>query len=267
MEVARLFDIFTPQPARAMSETPRKRDRAESSDPPKRELRSRTRAEEASKKAASSKTQHFGEDVTPEVTKAMSSGRKLDEESRRGMQGRIKRSSLTVSDPSKVLGPEFGKQLVDQYASKTPIVQQDDRVDPRKGGSYPGFMMTSSIVSSKSFDPGFKEIPAPSSPNPYKGEGYYHASHASPFALVGPESNKVKTVNAPSWANITVDGGIEKEAHKAVEKFGEGEVIHFRLDSHDRSTVGYAKHDVSASSEEQRWEVVAAQYQRKREET
>jgi len=246
-----------------MDENPRKRARTESSEPPQRQLRSRTRAEELSKKAATTTTRHFGEDVTGDVSKAMRSGRKLDEESRRGMRGRIQRGSMSVSDPSKVLGPEFGKQLVDQYAKKTPIVQRDDRVDPRKGGPYPGFMMTSSIVSSTRFEPGFKEIPAPSSPNPYKGDGSYHASHASPFALVGPDSNKFKTVNAPSWANITVDGGIEKDAQKALEHAGAGEVIHFRLDSHDRSTVGYAQHDVSAKSEDKRWKVQAATYKRK----
>lgn len=205
---------------------------------------------------------HVGLDVSKTVKLAMDSGGKLDEEPRRKMKGEIERSKYFVPDLDTVLGKDFAKHIHEHRKSGSTVSQDDRRIDPHKGGSYQGYMFSSTRVLKDSFDSQLKEIGEPRSPNPYSGTGESHRAHTTPFNLAGVETNATRTVNAFSWANITVDSFIEDKAKKAVKKYDEGNVFHFRIDTHDRSSVGYAV-DRGEDLEDKRWKVVVAQYQRK----
>lgn len=213
--------------------------------------------------------EHFGLDVTDNLREAMKKGGKEDnEEVRKKMHGDIKRYKLHGKSPENLLNPKFVKYLSNLQDGKEQFIQKDKRIEPRKGGSYEGhmFTMTKVIDFGKEDKPEseFKEIQEPSSPRPgKKGDGKWHRSHASPYALNGTETNKAKTVYTPSWSNITIDGSIERYAKETVKKYGEGNVFHFRMDSHDRSSLGVIVRDVNSKSEEKRWFTVTAQYKRK----
>ncbi len=212
---------------------------------------------------------HFGLDVTKNLSEAMKKGGKEDnEEVRKKMHGDIKRHKLHGKSPKELLNPKFVKYLSNLQDGDAQFIQKDKRIEPRKGGSYNGhmFTMTKVLDFGKEDKPEseFKEIQEPSSPRPNKSkDGKWHRSHTSPFSLNGTETNKAKTVYAPSWSNITIDSGIERYAKETVKQYGEGNVFHFRMDSHDRSSLGVIVHDVNSESEENRWFTVTAQYKRK----
>lgn len=229
----------------------------------KRQTRSQTTFQELSRKAPDPGTVHFGVDVTSQVRDAMAQNGSLDDTARGKMRGDIERGKRLVATPEKIMAKPFSDQLIDQFKKQKSVIQKDERVDPRSGGDYKGVMFTSSIVRKEHFEPDGKEIPQPSSPRPNDIKGYFHATHSSPYSLSGPEGNSTRTVYAPSWANISVDSAIEREAKNAVGEFGEGNVIHFRVDTSDRSTVGYAVYDVKSKSEDQRWQITSTQYKRK----
>ena len=208
------------------------------------------------------KSEHLGFDVSKTVKTAMDNGGKLEEESRRKMKGDIARNKYFAPDLQKILGPDLANHIHEHRKSGFTVMQDDKRVDPQKGGSYQGYMFSSTRVLNSTFDSQLKEIGEPRSPNPYSGTGESHRAHTTPFNLAGVETNSTRTVNAFSWANITVDSFIESKAKASVAKYDEGNVFHFRLDTHDRSSVGYAV-DRGEDLDDKRWKVVVAQYQRK----
>lgn len=224
--------------------------------------RSKKKQQELLESLKSSKTEHRGLDVSPTVRKAMDLGGSLDDEPRKKMKGDIARQKVHGPSLESLLPKEFASHITEHRESGKVVSQVDKRVNPRGGGSYKGFMFSSTRVSPDIFDSKDKEIGEPMSPNPYSGQGIYHRTHTTPFGLGGIETNDTRTVNAYSWANITVDGFIEDKAKKAAGKYGEGNVFHFRYDTHDRSTVGYAVDREGVKDDKQRWKVVQTQYKR-----
>jgi hypothetical protein len=183
----------------------------------------------------------------------MTQGGSLDQETRRKMTGDISRRSVSGGKLEDLVPQDLARHIEGLRKSKSGFSQVDKRVTARKGGSYEG----ATRVSGGEFDPQLKDIPRPASPPPESRTGRYHSAHTAPFSLAGGETNRAKTVNAPSWANVTVDGHIEKKA-KEKAKTGE-EVVHFRYDTHDRSTVGF----VRRKQKRKEWEMTSAQYARK----
>jgi hypothetical protein len=218
-----------------------------------RKTRSMSAAEETRKAVKASPVGHFGLDVTAQVTAAMQQGGSLDEETRRKMTGDISRHRVSGKELEELMPGQVAAHIEKLRDSKSTFSQADRRVKPRDGGKYEGYMLTATRVSSAQFDAPLKDVPRPLSPARESGTGRYHAAHTAPFSLGGHETNLAKTVNAPSWANVTVDAHIEK---KAKEDAATSEVFHFRVDTHDRSTVGAIKRKKEA------WEVTSAQYQR-----
>ncbi|MFD0725957.1 hypothetical protein [Lysobacter brunescens] len=237
--------------------------------PMQRMTRGKTRMMKLESKKDFSKVEHFGFDVTSNLREAMNQGGKeANSEVRHRMQGDIKRFILHGKSPDELLNPKFAKYLSRMQKQELSFIQKDNRINPRDGGSYKGHMFTMTRVMDfdKETKPEseFKEIQQPSSPRPKdSGKGTWHRSHTSPYSLNGTETNKAKTVYAPSWSNITIDSGMERFAKETVKKYGEGNVFHFRLDSHDRSSLGVIVHDVKSESEKHRWFTVTAQYKRK----
>lgn len=229
-----------------------------------RNTRSRTANKRKLESLTDSTLRHTGIDATPTVIKALDQGGSLDGPARKKLRGDINRGTTFAPDLSGVLPQDLAQHIVEHKASGRVVSQVDNRINPRKGGAYPGFQLSSTRVSDGSFDPTLKEIREPLSPNPYKRQGIYHRTHDAPYGLAGPATNAAKTVNAPGWANITADAYIEAGAKEAVRQHGEGSTFHFRLDSHDRSTVGYAVEQKGSGVEEnKRWQVTQVQYQRK----
>lgn len=213
---------------------------------------------------SSSTVGHTGIDVSGTIRKALDQGGSLDETSRKKMKGDIARDKFFAPDLSGILPKDLANHVVEHRKSGKTVSQVDNRIDARKGGPYKGHMFSSTRVSGDVFDSNLKEINEPMSPNPYSGTGTVHRSHTTPFNLGGMDTNDTRTVNAPSWANITVDSFIESKAKKSAVKRGDGSTFHFRFDTHDRSTVGYAvDRGDSFSDEDKRWKVVMAQYERK----
>ena len=209
------------------------------------------------------KTEHFGVDVSSSVKKARLEGGKLDEEERRATTGRIARGKAIGPNLSDLIPKSLAKHILEHRESGDVFSQKDNRIDPRRGGAYKGFLVSSTRVSGDSFDSGLKEIGEPLSPNPNSGSGEFHRTHTTPYNLAGVGTNKSRTVNAFGWANITIDGFIERKAKNAAEKYGEGNVFHFRFDTHNRSSVGYVVERPDIKDDDRRWKVVTAQYKRK----
>lgn len=229
-----------------------------------RNTRSRAANKRKLESLADSTLRHTGFDATPTVGKALAQGGSLDEPARKKLRGDINRATTFAPDLSGVLPRDLAQHIVEHKASGRVVSQVDNRIDPRKGGPYKGYQLSSTRVSGGSFDSKLKEIREPLSPNPYEGEGIYHRTHDAPYGLAGPATNAAKTVNAPGWANITVDAYIEAGAKRAVQQHGKGSTFHFRLDSHDRSSVGYAvDRKGSVVDDNKRWEVTQVQYRRK----
>lgn len=224
--------------------------------------RSKEKSQQLLQSLKNDKTEHRGHDVSTSVKKAMDSGGSLDDEPRKKMKGEIARNKLIGPSLEKLLPKSFVSHITEHMKSGEVVSQVDKRVDPRSGKPYEGYMLSSTRVSPDPFDSKDKEIGEPMSPNPYSGEGIYHRTHTTPFGLGGIKTNDTRTVNAYSWANITVDGFIEDKAKKASGKYGEGNVFHFRFDTHDRSTVGYLVDRGDVKGDDRRWKVVHAQYQR-----
>lgn len=237
--------------------------------PMPRMTREKTRMMEIQAKTKFSKIKHFGLDVTSNLREAMNKGGKEDNELvRRKMRGDIERFTLHGKSPKDLMNGKFVNQLKTLRKGNAQFIQEDDRVEPRKGGPYEGYMftMTKVIDFDKEYKPEseFKEIQEPSSPRPKdSGKGKWHRSHTSPYSLNGTETNKAKTVYTPSWSNITIDSGMERYAKESVKKYGQGNVFHFRLDSHDRSSLGVIVRDVNSESVKKRWFTVTTQYKRK----
>lgn len=237
--------------------------------PMMRTTRSKAKMMKLESKKDFTNIKHFGLDVTDNLRNAMNNGGKEDnEEVRKKMHGDIKRYKLHGTSPKELLNPKFVKYLSNLQDGNKQFIQKDKRIEPRKGGPYKGhmFTMTKVLDFDKEHKPEseFKEIQEPSSPRPSEEkDGKWHRSHTSPYALNGTETNKAKTVFAPSWSNITIDGSIERYAKETVKTYGEGNVFHFRMDSHDRSSLGVIVHDVNSESEKNRWFTVTTQYKRK----
>jgi hypothetical protein len=228
-----------------------------------RNTRSRAANKRKLEALTTSKTGHTGLDVSSTVRKAQDQGGSLDEPARKKLKGDIRRDKSFAPDLSGILPKDLARHILDHRASRDVVSQVDNRINPRKGGAYKGYLLSSTRVSSSSFDSDLKEVNEPLSPNPYARTGTIHRTHTTPFNLAGPETNTTRTVNAPSWANITVDSFIETKAKKSAVKYGRNSTFHFRLDTHNRSTVGYAVDRGDSVDEDQRWKVVQAQYQRK----
>lgn len=198
---------------------------------------------------------HFGEDVTTFVREAMDSGGKLDQSGRDEVGSKMLSSMVTGKSLEKVLPKAFVNQIQDVFSNKS-LVQSDARKNPKSSERYEGFMFTTSFLNPGS-DAIEKEIPRPSSPRPEEyGKGQAHQSHTAPFSLVGPDSNLAKTVWNSQWANIGVDSKVEKEALKRHK--GGSEVVHFRLDTDTRSSVGFVAKQPGGS-----FSTVSMQYQRR----
>jgi hypothetical protein len=203
-------------------------------------LRSTSKQEEQRKKvAAMTGVGHFGVDVQAYVKTAMDEGGSLSETSRNEMHGKVRRGGAAGDTLGEVL-PPFVATHIDEHQTLTRAVHQvDDRVGPRTSASYEGHQVTSTRVAGTHGDEAVdKTISQPLSPQPY-GEATYHRTHASPFNLVGTPSNSAHTVWAPGWANIAVDGYMERRAQHSAKKGHE--VYHFRVDTATHSTVGYVK--------------------------
>lgn len=225
--------------------------------------RSQTAKKQKMETVSTSTIGHTGIDVSGPIRTAQSQGGSLDDTSRQKMKGDILRDKSFAPDLNGLMPKDFASHILEHRTSGKVVSQVDNRIDARKGGAYLGHMFSSTRVSPDSFDAGLKEIGEPMSPNPYSGTGTVHRAHTTPFGLGGMETNATRTVNAPSWANITVDSFIESKAKKAAGKYGEGSTFHFRLDTHDRSTVGYAVDRGTAVDSDKRWKTMMAQYQRK----
>lgn len=227
------------------------------------ELRSVAKQEEQRKKVASmTGVGHFGTDVSSYVSTAMSQGGSLAEDSRRTMYGQIKSGGVSGKKLDAVVPTFVAKHIQAHQSLSDEVHQVDNRVGARKSESYLGHQLTSTRVNSAHGSlASEKEVNTPMSPHPYSDEpGSYHQTHASPFNLVGTPSNDAHTVWAPSWANITVDGHMEKRAQKAAAK-GHS-VYHFRVDTDTQSTVGYVKQR-SGSSKKEKFKAFAATYERR----
>jgi hypothetical protein len=229
------------------------------------QTRQKRKLEELSTQMQNKTLDHFGLDVSTPISNAMHQGGSLDEPSRKKVKGDIARHKFFAPSLNDLPNKDLGKHIKSHIKSGETVFQQDLRVNPRKGGNYKGYMLTSTMVSSEKFDSSLKDIGEPLSPNPNSGSGEFHRSHTSPFNLGGEKTNKARTVNAPSWANITIDGFIESKAKNAVEKYGDGSVFHFRFDTAKRSTVGYMvdRGGIEGVDEDKRWKVVSTQYKRK----
>ena len=225
--------------------------------------RSQTAKRKKIESLSTSTVGHSGIDVSAPIRKAQDQGGSLDETSRKKMKGDIARDKNFAPKLSGLMHQDFASHILEHRISGKVVSQVDNRIDPRKGGAYMGHMFSSTRVSPNSFDPSLKEIGEPMSPNPYSGSGSVHRAHTTPFGLGGIETNATRTVNAPSWANITVDSFIESKAKKSAAKYGDGSTFHFRFDTHDRSSVGYAVDRGKAVDSDKRWKTVVAQYQRK----
>ncbi len=200
---------------------------------------------------------HFGSDVTPFVREAMDSGGKLDQSGRDEIATKMRSTTVTGKSLGDVLPKAFVPQVKDVFGSKS-FTQSDAREKPQSGERYGGFMFTSSFVNPSS-EASEKEIPRPSSPRPGEyGKSEAHQSHTAPFALVGPESNRAKTVWNSQWANIGVDSKIEKAA---LNQHKQGaEVVHFRFDTDTRSSVGFV-----AKTPKGEFSTTSLQYQRRQD--
>lgn len=124
-------------------------------------------------------------------------------------------------------------------------------------------MFSPTQVSSDAFHSGQKEINESLIPSPYSGTGTVHRAHTTHFNLGSFENNSMRAVNAPSWANYTVDSFVEEKTQKTAGKLGDGSTFHYRFDTHDRSTVGNAVDRGEELDDQRRWKVVMTQYGRK----
>ena len=112
------------------------------------------------------KTEHFGVDVSSSVKKARLEGGKLDEEERRATTGRIARGKTIGPSLSDLIPKSLAKHILEHRESGDVFSQKDNRIDPRRGGAYKGFLVSSTRVSGDSFDSGLKEIGEPLAPIP-----------------------------------------------------------------------------------------------------
>ncbi|GAA5787211.1 hypothetical protein [Chitiniphilus shinanonensis] len=243
----------------------------------KRTLRSQTnfqKLEESNKRQMASLggLSHTGFDTTSTMKLAHSDSKqgKLDDTERHTMHRDISKTATRGGKLSDVVPPFALSAMENLRSGKVNVVQQDFRSNPQKGGAYDGFMMTMSRVFSHGDSAEDKEIPYPKSPNPYNEDVQYDRAHRAPYSLVGTEGNTFKTVWAPHYPNIAVDSHMERMAMKKFEKYGDGNVMHMAVDSHDRSTVGvvYDRGDNPGISkktgkEKPRFKSVFAQYGRK----
>lgn len=223
-------------------------------------LRSASKQETQRAKVASmTDVAHFGTNVQRYVSAAMSQGGSLDETSRRAMYGQIKQGGISGGKLSEVVPAFMATHIQEHQGLGSPVHQVDDRIGPRKSESYIGHQLTSTRVNSahgaSSSD---KVISEPLSPQPFD-DGSYHRTHASPFNLVGDSSNSAHTVWAPGWANVTVDGHMEKRAASAANNGHD--VYHFRFDTDTQSTVGYVKE--RKGSKKAKYKAFAATYERR----
>lgn len=226
-----------------------------------RRLRSTSKQEEQRKQVSSMVgVGHFGTNVSSFVSSAMSQGGSLDEDSRRTMYGKIKTGGVSGKKLDNVLPGFVADHIKEHKRADTDVHQSDLRIAPRKSESYVGHQLSSTRVNTvHGADSSEKMISEPLSPQPYSEDsGSYHRTHASPFNLVGTPSNDAHTVWAPGWANVTVDGHIEKRAQHAASKGHE--VFHFRVDTDTQSTVGFVK---NRSGKAKPFKAFAATYERR----
>ena len=197
---------------------------------------------------------HFGLDLSADVAEAMRGGGSATEEHRKGIRGRM--NKLRGDTLAKVVPPAYAPLLENQFTARS-VTQLDSRVQPESGGAYEGQMFTSTFVTPPEKGSGNKEIPEPRSPRPTEpGTGDFHRGHTAPYSLGGASTNDTRTVWNQSWSNVFIDKQMEILALKAQ---GQGdEVVNYRLDTHDRSTVGFVSKDTDGA-----YTATAVQYNRK----
>ncbi|GAA5786825.1 hypothetical protein YWS52_31500 [Chitiniphilus shinanonensis] len=207
---------------------------------------------------------HFGHDMTAGVEAAQAdyrAGLRSDPDQRAALRRTIDRSARTSADLSQLL-PGAMRQHVEQHLGGGNTVSQDDgRVHPERGGAYAGAMFTSSHVRGRGMAAGGeegKQTGRPRSPQPSDADGPADRTHASPHALVGAESNDVRTVWARKSANLIVDGHIERVAQQSHER-GDHLTMVVRADTHDRSSVGVLSQGAAGGA----FTLHSAQYQRR----
>lgn len=227
-------------------------------EPSKRIAKIKNEQMEAKLKLLPTNTQHFGTDVSKQVSEARQLGGKLDPVARTNMRLQIKNNVVRNNSFNKVV-PEFLRDSVKQSFGNKSSTQDDKRVTEYNSSNYPGFMVSTTFVNppNKSEQ---KEIPRPKSPSPEQQyDREYHRTHTNPYSLGGEGTNDKRTVWSNGWANIAVDGGME---HLALDEHKKGrEVVHFHVDSSDRTTVGF----VSKYTEklQTKYSITSAQYKRR----
>ncbi|TJZ64044.1 hypothetical protein [Chitiniphilus eburneus] len=226
---------------------------------------------------------HFGIDLSTTVWSAQrqyqAKAGGSDRNERKEAHGEITKGARSHADLSQLL-PTGMRQHVESHLSQTtlPVHQADLRVDPGSSSSYSGALFTSSFARERP-DPGTtkrstkagdgsrkksarnteKVTQEPSSPKPHvDDDGPFHRAHASPFDVVGVDSNDVRTVWAPQSGNLIVDKHIESAAI-ASKKRGDSVTMILRSDTNDRSSVGLLSQATPGSA----YTLEAAQYQRR----
>ncbi|WP_255990948.1 hypothetical protein [Chitinolyticbacter albus] len=226
-------------------------------------------------KLQSTSFSHQGFDTTSLMQTAHQSSKQgsLEDTVRWQMHGQIALGAVRSDHGIGNVTPSFTQDALNALRNKKVsgnIVQQDLRINPQKGGSYDGHMVTVSRVVNHGDIADDKEIGNPKSPNPYSSDVQYDRAHRAPFSLTGAESNTYNTVWAPHYPNIAVDSHMERKALDKFKKYGDNKVFYVAADSHDRSTVGvvYDRGDNPGKSkktglQKERFKSVFAQYERK----
>ncbi|GLS05384.1 hypothetical protein GCM10007860_25360 [Chitiniphilus shinanonensis] len=225
---------------------------------------------------------HFGIDVSTPVWSAQrqyqakSGG--SDKNEREDTHTEIREAAVSSTRLSELL-PNGMRLHVEAHLAQTsvPVSQSDLRVNASDGGSYSGAMFTSSYArerpdggrKKKSDDETSKRKKSsakaqekitqdPSSPKPSDDHGPFHRAHASPFDVVGADSNDVRTVWGPQGGNLIVDKHIESAAI-ASKKRGDSLTMLLRSDTYNRSSVGV----LSQTTPTGPYTLEAAQYSRR----
>ncbi|HSC79927.1 MAG TPA: hypothetical protein VLC08_06220 [Chitinolyticbacter sp.] len=223
-------------------------------------------------KLQSTSFSHQGFDTTSLMKTAHQSSKQgsLDETVRWKMHGQIDAQAVRSHNGIANVTPSFTQEALNALRNKKVhgnIVQHDLRINPQKGGSYEGHMVTVSRVVNHGDIADDKEIGNPKSPHPDNDDVQYDRAHRAPFSLTGAESNHYNTVWAPHYPNIAVDSHMERKALDKFKKYGENNVFYVAADSHGASSVGvvYDRGDSEKvkTGGKPRFKSVFANYERK----
>ncbi|WP_211243535.1 hypothetical protein, partial [Chitiniphilus eburneus] len=207
---------------------------------------------------------HFGQDMSAPVASAQQDylhGRRSDANEREDLRASITGSARHSADLSQLLPGAMRQHVEQHWSNPTTVSQADGRVNPEGGGAYAGAMFTSSFARGRgpaAAGDERKQTAEPRSPRPAAADGPSHRTHASPYAMVGSESNDVRTVWARQGGNLIVDTHIERQAQQSRDR-GDHMTMLLRADTHDRSSVGVLSQPVASGP----FTLHAAQYQRR----